>query len=142
MVILRLFVIVLVIVAAGFLVLGYLGGSAWSRASDNARVETSDSATDDTVARARERGAEIGEKAAAATAKAEESLNEAALTAKIKAKMALDDSVKARAINVTTHGTTVTLSGTVASTAERQRALSLARETDGVTQVIDDLHEE
>jgi hyperosmotically inducible protein len=142
MVILRLFVIVLVIVAAGFLLLGYLGGSAWSRASDNSRVETSDSATDDTVARARERGAEIGEKAAAATAKAEESLNEAALTAKIKAKMALDDSVKARAINVTTHGTTVTLSGTVASTAERQRALSLARETGGVTQVIDDLHEE
>src|SRR5919109_956262 len=47
---------------------------------------------------------------------------------------------KARAINVTTHGTTVTLSGVVESKAEHDRAMALARETDGVTQVIDDLH--
>ena len=53
--------------------------------------------------------------------------------------MALDDAVKARAINVTTRGTTVTLSGTVESKAEHDRAMALARETDGVTQVIDDL---
>jgi hyperosmotically inducible periplasmic protein len=67
-------------------------------------------------------------------------LNEGGLTAKIKAKMALDDSVRARTINVTTHGTTVTLSGTVESNAERDRAMALARETDRVTKVIDDLH--
>ena len=53
--------------------------------------------------------------------------------------MALDDAVKARAINVTTRGTTVTLSGIVESKAEHDRAMALARETDGVTQVIDDL---
>ena len=53
--------------------------------------------------------------------------------------MALDDAVKARAINVTTRGTTVTLSGTVESKVEHDRAMALARETDGVTQVIDDL---
>jgi hyperosmotically inducible protein len=135
MFILRLFVIVLVVVAAGFLLLGYLGGSAASRLGGTQPVQTSD-----TVERARERGAQIGERAAVAATKAEETLNEAALTAKIKAKMALDDSVKARAIDVTTHGTTVTLSGTVGSTAERERALSLARETAGVTRVIDDLH--
>ena len=92
------------------------------------------------VNRARERGAEIGEKAAIAATKVEETIDEAALTAKIKAKMALDDSVRARTINVTTHGTTVTLSGTVESNAERDRAMALARETDGVTKVIDDLH--
>jgi len=34
----------------------------------------------------------------------------------------------------------VTLSGTVESNAERDRALALARDTDGVTKVIDDLH--
>lgn len=62
------------------------------------------------------------------------------MTSKIKAKMALDDTVKALAINVTTHGTTVTLSGIVRSEAEKSKALALARETDGVTQVIDDLH--
>jgi hyperosmotically inducible protein len=139
MFILRMFLIVLVVVAVGFLLLGYLGGSAWSRMSAPASVETPDNSTD-TVARARQRGAEIGERAAQATEKAEETLNEASLTAKIKAKMALDDTVKASAINVTTRGTTVTLSGTVSSQAERNRALSLARETEGVAQVIDDLH--
>jgi osmotically-inducible protein OsmY len=92
------------------------------------------------VDRARERGAEIGEKAAIAASKVEETLDEAALTAKIKAKMALDDLVKARDINVTTHDTTVTLSGTVDSKAEHDRAMSLAHETAGVTKVIDDLH--
>lgn len=89
---------------------------------------------------ARERGAELGEKAAVATAKVEDTVREAGLTAKIKAKMALDDQVKARAIDVTTSGSVVTLSGSVASAAEHNRAVQLARETDGVTQVIDHLH--
>ena len=53
--------------------------------------------------------------------------------------MALDDAVRARVINVTTRGTTVTLSGIVGSKTEHDRALALARETEGVTQVIDDL---
>ena len=66
-------------------------------------------------------------------------LGEAALTSKIKAKMALDDTIKARQIDVTTHATTVTLSGKVSTAAERERALALARETSGVTQVVDRL---
>ena len=53
--------------------------------------------------------------------------------------MVLDDVVKARTINVTTNGSTVTLTGTVHSSQERQRAVQLTRETDGVTQVIDHL---
>jgi osmotically-inducible protein OsmY len=53
--------------------------------------------------------------------------------------MALDDSVKARTIDVSTDGSTVTLGGTVGSTAERRRAVALALETDGVTAVIDRL---
>jgi hyperosmotically inducible protein len=92
------------------------------------------------VERARERGAEIGEKAAVATKKVGDAVEDAALTTKIKAKMALDDSVKARTIDVTTSGTTVTLSGTVRSDAEHDRAVALARETVGVTRVIDQLH--
>jgi hypothetical protein len=66
-------------------------------------------------------------------------LEEAALTTKIKAKMALDDVVKARSIDVTTRGTTVTLSGVVESKAEHDRALALARETEGVKDVIDNM---
>ena len=53
--------------------------------------------------------------------------------------MALDDSVKSRSINVTTDGTVVTLSGTVESVKEHDRAIALARETDGVSQVVDRL---
>jgi hyperosmotically inducible protein len=62
------------------------------------------------------------------------------LTAKIKSKMALDDSVKARNINVDTNGTVVTVTGTVQSDQERERAVRLAKETAGVTQVVDRLH--
>ena len=68
-----------------------------------------------------------------------QTLTEASLTGKIKAKMALDDSVKARTIDVTTSGSTVTLTGKINSAAERERAVSLARETDGITAVVDRL---
>ena len=136
--ILRALLIVIIVVAVTFLLMGYFGGVR-TREALSTRADIPPQASD-TVERARERGAEIGEKAAVATTKVEKTIDEAALTAKIKAKMALDDSVKARAINVTTHGTTVTLSGTVESSVERDRAMTLARETDGVTKVIDDLH--
>jgi osmotically-inducible protein OsmY len=53
--------------------------------------------------------------------------------------MALDDSIKALAIDVDTVGTVVTLSGSVRSQAERARAVQLARETAGVTAVNDRL---
>ena len=135
--ILRALLIVIVVVAVAFLLMGYFGGL---RTRDALSTRADVPQTSDAVDRARARGAEIGEKAAIAATKVEETIDEAALTAKIKAKMALDDSVKARAINVTTHGTTVTLSGTVESDTERTRALTLARETDRVTKVVDDLH--
>ena len=132
--ILRFLLVAVVIIVLGAVVMGYLAGQRATLSAPQ-RAETSD-----TVARARERGAELGERAAAAPAKVEETINDASLSAKIKAKMALDDLVKARAINVTTHDTTVTLSGVVESKAEHDRAMSLARETAGVTQVVDDLH--
>ena len=95
--------------------------------------------TSGTVDKARERGAELGEKAAVAGEKLKDAAHEAAITSKIKAKMALDDTVKARAIDVSTDGSTVTVSGTVRSRAEHDRAVALARETAGVTTVIDHL---
>ena len=88
---------------------------------------------------ARERGAEVGEKVAVAAEKVKDSASEAALTSKIKAKMVLDDYVKARSIDVTTDGSTVTLSGTVRSADEHERAIRIARETAGVTRVVDHL---
>ena len=66
-------------------------------------------------------------------------MTEGALSAKIKSKMALDDHVKARAIDVDTLGSVVTLTGVVASADERERAVRLARDTEGITQVVDKL---
>ena len=64
---------------------------------------------------------------------------DAALTAAVKTKLAADDVVKASNINVSTDGHVVTLTGTVASKAEKDRALTVARATSGVTSVVDKL---
>jgi osmotically-inducible protein OsmY len=89
--------------------------------------------------RAREVGAAVGETTANAANEARRSLADGRITAKIKAKMALDDSVKALSVDVDTDGPTVTVSGVVDSAAQRDRVLELARETDGVTSVVDRL---
>jgi len=91
-------------------------------------------------ARAREIGAQVKERTAVAAHQTRRALNDGGLTAKIKAKMALDDAVKALDLNVDTTATVVTVSGNVRTTAERERALRLARDTDGVTKVVDRIH--
>jgi len=123
-----------------FLALGYWAGSTRDgRERPSAGTVGTSGTLGTATATARERGAELGEKAAIAAAEMKQTLTEASLTGKIKAKMALDDSVKARTIDVTTSGSTVTLTGQVNSAAERARAVSLARETDGITAVVDRL---
>jgi len=134
---LKLVILVVVLVAAASFFLGYWG--SWRmRPGDGPSATVGTSGRIDGE-RAREAGAKVGEKAAEAANKAGELLTDGALTAKIKSKMALDDSVEARRIDVTTKDHVVTLSGEVRSVAEHDRAMSLAKETDGVTQVIDRL---
>ena len=136
---LKLVLIVVIVVAAAAFFFGYRWATPGGR-SVSAPVTTGTSGTAaDTRERAREVGAEIGEKVAVGANAAERALVNGQMTAKIKAKMALDDSIKASAIDVDTNGTVVTLSGTLHSQAERERAVRLARETAGVTQVIDHL---
>jgi osmotically-inducible protein OsmY len=89
------------------------------------------------VEKARERGAAVAGKAAEIASSVEETVAEASISSKIKAKMALDDSVSALRIDVTTQGSTVTVSGQAKSKAEHDRAVQLARETDGVSHVVD-----
>jgi hyperosmotically inducible periplasmic protein len=132
---LKLALVVILLAAAAAFFLGY-------RLGDNG-VETPASArqtvpTVDTE-KARQTGAAVGEAVATGAAQAQQALNEGALTAKIKSKMALDDTTKALSINVDTNGSVVTLSGNVRSEAERAKALQLARETVGVTAVNDRL---
>ena len=130
---LRLIVFLVVLVVAGALLFGWWTGG---------RLRLGDAGTAagqiDTD-HARQVGAAVGEKTAEAASRAEAALADGALTAKIKSKMALDDTVRARSVDVTTSAHVVTISGAVASAAERDRILQLARETNGVTQVIDHL---
>jgi osmotically-inducible protein OsmY len=138
----RTVVILVVVVAAAAFLLGWWGSG---RLTDDRREAVGTTGTpapdapDVNRERAREVGAEIGERTADAAGQARRALSDGSLTAKIKAKMALDDSVKALDIDVDTNGTTVTLSGVVDTEAQRQRALQLARETAGVTRVVDRL---
>jgi hyperosmotically inducible protein len=134
--ILRLFLVLVVLVVAGFALMAYWPSAPWNRQSESSPTATTGMIDKD---RARQVGAEVGEKTAAAADKVRDAAHDGTITAKIKAKMALDDLVKARRIDVSTEGSTVTLSGTTASVAERDRAIALARETDGVTQVVDRL---
>src|SRR5262249_39943237 len=123
-----LFLALLIIVAA-FVAYSYWGGNANWRLPFGDRSGSAVGTTGSVdVQKARERGAELGDKAAKAANKVEETVGEAATTAKIKAKMALDDTVKSRTIEVSTSGSTVTLSGTVRTPAERTRAVALAKE--------------
>jgi hyperosmotically inducible protein len=136
--------ILVVVVAAAAFLLGYWGtgrvlpvgeprdgvGTTGTPAPAPPKIDTE---------RAREVGAEVGERTAAAANQARQAITEGSLTGKIKAKMALDDSIKALDIDVDTNGSIVTLSGVVGNEAQRQRAVQLARETVGVTQVVDHL---
>lgn len=89
--------------------------------------------------RARDVGARVGEATANAANQAQEAIATGGVTAKIKSKMALDELVKARNIDVDTDGSVVTLTGVVGSQAERTRAVQLAEQTEGVTSVVDNL---
>ncbi len=132
----RAILVLVVVVVVGVLAYNYWSGSGWT-------LRPSSSSTGINADGARERGTALAKEAAAtagrAATKLEGTMNEGALTAKIKSKMALDDYVKARTIDVDTSGSVVTLTGIVESASERERAVRLARETDGVTRVVDRL---
>ena len=65
--------------------------------------------------------------------------SDAGITVKVKAKLASDSTVKATQINVDTRDRIATLSGTVDSEAAKAQALALARGTEGVADVVDNL---
>ena len=136
--VMRVLMFSLLIVVVAFVAFSYLNGTAWVGfpRADRPVAGTTGAVNVET---ARERGADVGEKVANAAAKVKETAGEATLTSKIKAKMMLDDAIKSGAIDVTTDGSTVTLSGVVRSVDEHDRAVRLARETTGVTQVVDRL---
>ena len=127
--------IVVILVAVGGFLLGWWSGGGGVPLSRD-EVGTTGAAVSE---RARDATAELGERAAGAAGQARDALGDSALTAKIKSKMALDDTIEALRIDVDTSNHVVTLTGTVETEAQRQRALQLARETEGVREVVDRL---
>lgn len=136
---LRLVLIVVVLAAAGAFLMGYRIANRDGRTTIERPIGTAGTLPQVDTARAREAGAQIGEKVAVGASAAQRALTNGALTAKIKSKMALDDTIKGSHIDVDTDNGVVTLTGTVRSEAEHKRALQLARETAGVTSVTDKL---
>jgi hyperosmotically inducible protein len=134
---LRAVLLIVILVGVGGFLLGWWGvrttdepGAVGTTGVERPAVDTQ---------KAREVGATVGEKAAVAAEQARRAISDGSLTGKIKAKMALDDTIKALDIDVDTDGSVVTVTGIVATEAQRERALQLARETAGVTRVVDRL---
>ena len=141
----RLILVVVIIVAAAAFFLGYRWGGGRNQATTEpaARQETAVGTRGDSVDAARQRaraaGADIGEKVAVGAQKAGETLEEAGVTAKVKSKIALDDTLDGSRVQVRTDESRVTLTGTVINETQHRRALDLARETEGVGSVVDHL---
>ena len=64
---------------------------------------------------------------------------DAAITTAVKTKMLADTTVSGLKIDVDTKDGIVSLSGNVASSVEKRRAVEIAKETDGVKSVSDRL---
>jgi hyperosmotically inducible periplasmic protein len=90
---------------------------------------------DKAAAKAREGQARAGQAADRAGAVA----TDAAITTAVKSKLLADPAVGGLKIDVDTSGGIVTLTGTVASRAEADQAVKVARGTDGVDRVVDNL---
>jgi osmotically-inducible protein OsmY len=67
------------------------------------------------------------------------SASDPGITTAVKSKLAADDTVKAYQIDVDTREGVVTLRGNVDNPAAKARAAELARDTDGVTNVVDNI---
>ena len=64
---------------------------------------------------------------------------DAGITTAVKSKLAVDDTVKAYQVDVDTANKVVTLRGDVETMAQKEHAVTIARNTDGVRDVIDQL---
>lgn len=127
------------IVAGAAYLLGYRWEDVSERVGAAGRKAPGSWTADIDRERIREAGSEIAAKIGEGAGRAEAVLGQARLTAKIKAKIALDDTLEGSRIDVDTNDGAVTLRGNVATNAQRDRALQLARETEGVATVTDRL---
>jgi hypothetical protein len=128
-----LFRLVMLVVVVGVIGAAYVA-YRWSSDHADQPVGTTGTILSD---RARQAGSAIADTVAEGATRAEKALAEGGLTAKIKSKITLDDTLKGAEIDVDTRGTVVTVAGRVDTKAQRERVVQLARETAGVTKVVD-----
>src|SRR5918993_575887 len=105
-----------------------------SEAGEDAR-ESASEAKKDAKDTARNAGRETSE----ATGTAGQAVNDGWITTKVKSSFVGVDALEGSDINVDTNNHVVTLRGTVASAAARARAVSLAKQVEGVKSVKDEL---
>jgi osmotically-inducible protein OsmY len=84
-------------------------------------------------------GQTTGQQAERAVDNAGNAASDVALTTKVQAQFMSDNLVKARRINVDSKDGVVTLTGAVASKAESDKAEQMARETEDVKRVVNNL---
>lgn len=87
----------------------------------------------------RQEGRDIARETEHAAGRAAHAVEDAAITSAVKAKFLADRVVSGMKIDVDTKDGVVTLNGTVSSRAEADRAVMMARNTEGVTKVVDNL---
>jgi len=80
-----------------------------------------------------------GEKTKQGLSKTGEVITDSWITTKVHAGFMGEDALKGSDVNVDTTNHVVTLKGTVKTEAGRQRAVAIARQTEGVTRVVDSL---
>ena len=100
------------------------------------RVKDATAATGD---KAKSSSETVGQKTKEGASKTGEVITDAWITTKIHSRFVGEDPLKDSHIDVDTSNHVVTLKGTVRSEAGRARALEIARTTDGVAKVVDQL---
>jgi hyperosmotically inducible periplasmic protein len=135
----RTLLIVVIVVIVAFLLLQYTNSKTARNTEIAAKEATKEVAekTKEGLNKLEEKIKEekIPEKIKEGTKQIENLAEDGSITAAIKAKLANDELVKARNIDVDTNGGHVILSGEVSSTAEADRALQLAQQVEGVRSV-------
>ena len=94
---------------------------------------------DNAAAEARDEARDAAASADRATDRAQGTAGDAAITSAVKSKLLADTTVAGLKIDVDTNGGVVTLSGRAGTQAESDRAASLARDTTGVSRVVNNL---
>lgn len=101
--------------------------------------KTAGQTLDNTIAETKQESHEAANTVEQKTDSAVQTVDDAAITATIKAKLVADDELKAIDINVDTKDGVVTLTGAAPSPAAVERATTVAKSVDGVSNVVNQL---